>query len=151
MSKDKHYLHGMCRYPEYGAWLIMKGRCNNKNNPSYCYYGGRGISVCKEWDNFKTFIIDMGRRPKGRSLDRIDSNGNYCKENCRWATKIQQANNTRDNKKIEYNGKIYGLRELSKKTGITQKLLAKRIFERGWEIERAVINKSFIGRNQYSN
>ena len=142
--------HGMCDYPEYKVWLSLRDRCKNPRNNAYHYYGGRGISVSKEWDNFKTFITDMGRRPEGYSLDRIDSNGNYSKENCRWATKVVQANNTRDNHKILYRGKLRGLRELSEITGITQKLLAKRLFERGWSVDRATENKSFIGRNQYS-
>lgn len=149
--KQKHEIHGMARFKEWGTWQAMKQRCYNPKSIGYKWYGGRGIEVCDEWKNsFKTFIEDMGRRPFGFSLDRIDSNGNYCKENCRWATKIQQANNTRDNRKITYQGLEYSVRELSTITGISQKLLAKRIFERGWDIKRAVINKSFIGRNQFS-
>lgn len=143
--------HGLCDIPEYKVWLQMRDRCKNPNNSHFGYYGGRGISVSKEWDSFKTFITDLGRRPEGHSLDRIDSNGDYSKENCRWATKVQQANNTRDNRKVELNGKTYGIRELSEKTGVSQKLLAKRLFERGWDVERAVQNISFNGRNQYSN
>jgi hypothetical protein len=150
MSRSPKERHGMHRYPEYQAWVMMRQRCSNPKNGKYNYYGGRGISVSQEWNSFKTFITDMGRRPSGYSLDRINSNGNYCKENCRWATKLQQANNTRDNRKIKYNGMIYGSRSLSELCGVSQKLLAKRLFERGWEIERAILNKSFIGRNQYS-
>ena len=142
--------HGMLHYPEYKVWIGMRNRCNSKKHKAYSYYGGRGISVSKEWDSFKTFIEDMGRRPEGCSLDRIDPNGNYCKENCRWATKIQQANNTRDNRKIPWNGKIYGIRELSEFCGVSQKLLAKRLFERGWSIKRAIQNISFIGNNQFN-
>lgn len=150
--RRKPLKHGMCGTPEHNTWLQMKQRCNNPKSHAYKYYGGRGIRVSDAWRNsFKTFITDMGRRPDGYSLDRIDPNGDYCKENCRWATRLQQANNTRDNRKVEWNGKVYGVRELSEKTGISQKLLAKRLFERGWEIERAVQNISFIGRNQYSN
>lgn len=144
-------MHGLVKLKEYGVWQAMRQRCSNPKTKYYEYYGGRGIKVCDEWNHsFKTFITDMGRRPKGTSLDRIDVNGNYCKENCRWSEKIQQANNTRDNRKVEYNGKTYGIRELSDETGISQKLLAKRIFERGWDVSRAVVNKSFIGRNQFS-
>jgi hypothetical protein len=149
--KCKPRKHGMCNIPEYKVWLQMRDRCKNPNNTHYSYYGGRGISVSTEWNSFKTFIADMGRRPKGYSLDRIDPNGNYSRENCRWATKIEQANNTRDNRKVEWNGKVYGIRELSEKTGVSQKLLAKRLFERMWSVERAAQNVSFIGRNQFSN
>ena len=146
----KGFKHGLIKYPEYNIWLQMRARCKNPKHIAYKYYGGRGISVSMEWDSFKTFIEDIGRRPVGGSIDRIDTNGNYCKENCRWATKLQQANNTRDNKKITFNGKTYGLRALSEFCGVSQKLLAKRLFERGWSIQRAIQNKSFIGRNQYS-
>ncbi len=73
----------------------MKGRCSNPNNPDYRYYGARGITYCEEWESFEEFFADMGHRPPGTSLDRIDPNGNYEPGNCRWATAKQQANNKR--------------------------------------------------------
>ena len=84
----KHYL--------YQTWQNMKQRCENPNNSDYSYYGERGISVCEEWKNsFDTFVLDMGDRPKGFTLDRIDNLKGYCKANCRWASHSEQMSNRR--------------------------------------------------------
>lgn len=93
--------HGHClrlkRTAEYRTWTNMKSRCENPNIPRYVDYGGRGISVCSSWrDSFEQFFTDMGPKPSGKhSIDRIDVNGNYCKENCRWATASVQNKNKR--------------------------------------------------------
>lgn len=87
--------HGMSETPEYYAWNNMLQRCYKPHNPKYRDYGGRGISVCPEWHTFENFYRDMGKRPVGLSLDRIDNNGNYSKENCRWTTGSEQVANSR--------------------------------------------------------
>lgn len=83
------------KHPLYNAWAGMINRCSNPNNTAYSRYGAKGISVCVRWRDFKKFLDDMGERPDGMSLDRIDPYGNYTPENCRWATpKMQRANRT---------------------------------------------------------
>lgn len=79
----------------YGIWAVMRGRCNNPENKSYKHYGGRGISVCERWNDFKMFAKDMGDRPEGLSIDRINNDGDYEPSNCKWSTAVEQANNRR--------------------------------------------------------
>lgn len=87
--------HGMYKTPTYNSWNNMVQRCTNPNRDEYAYYGGRGITVCERWLKFENFLADMGERPEGLSLDRIDSNGNYEPGNCRWVDSATQATNRR--------------------------------------------------------
>jgi len=89
--------HGLSKTGTYKSWMMMKSRCLNPNYDFYCYYGGRGIGICKEWvESFETFLDDMGERPAGMTLDRIDSDGDYRKGNCKWSTREEQVDNRRN-------------------------------------------------------
>ena len=92
--------HGGCSSKTYQSWRAMRERCSNPNNSHYNSYGGRGIVVCERWNNFALFLADMGERPPGKTLDRINNNGNYNPTNCRWATDTEQRANKRSRKEI---------------------------------------------------
>ena len=96
IEKPKALTHGMRHTPEYRSWAAMKDRCYNKNGSRYQDWGGRGIIICDQWiHSFENFYKDMGPRPKGTSLDRINNDGDYEPKNCRWATPFEQSNNRR--------------------------------------------------------
>ncbi len=102
MRKMKHgYNRKGVHSPVYGAWHSMKNRCDNSNNRSYHNYGGRGIGYVPLWKDFTNFLRDMGEPLPGQSLDRIDNNAGYSKQNCRWATMVVQSRNRRSNKLTE--------------------------------------------------
>ena len=127
--------HGRYKTPEYYCWQGMKNRCLNSNHKQWEYYGGRGITMCDEWvSSFPQFLSDMGERPTpNHSLDRVDNDKGYCKENCQWRTKKEQMNNRRKYKnarRVIINEREYSLRELSEEYGVKYKRLCLR-WERG--------------------
>lgn len=124
----------------YDIYTTMKQRCYNKNHKKYKHYGGRGIKVCSEWlesySNFYEWAINNGYSDN-LTLDRIDTNGNYEPNNCRWATQKEQQNNKRTNTNITYNGETHNLKQWAEIKGINYKALWKRLHD-GWSVERAL-------------
>lgn len=144
--------HGMSKHRLHDVYYSMMKRCNNQKAKDYKHYGGRGISVCEEWSDrltgFKTFVDDMyGTFEEGLELDRIDVNGNYCKENCRWATRRTQVINRRktggifDANILTFDGKSMCISEWSDHTGIHASVISDRITKLGWSIEKALTEK----------
>lgn len=121
--------HGGCYSKEYIAYGAMKQRCYYQKNKRYNRYGGRGITVCHRWlESFENFLADMGEKPSDdHSIERIDNNGNYEPGNCRWATRVEQANNRKNNTRIEINGRIQNLTQWSKESGINRTVILRRL------------------------
>lgn len=135
-ASAKHHMHGT---PEYRAWRGLKYRCLNPNSGSYSRYGGRGITVCQEWaDSFEAFYRDMGQRPPGTSIDRIDNQRGYEPGNCRWATPVQQTRNRELVIWFERNGVRKRLIEWCEELGINYYTAYGRIFKRGMSFEEAI-------------
>lgn len=119
----KKPVHGFSNSPTYISWECMKSRCNRSKR-----HAGRGITVCDRWKNsFQNFIEDMGERPEGCIIDRIDNNGNYEPGNCRWTTHTVNNNNRENSVTITFNGETKSLLEWSKITGINSRTLRDRI------------------------
>lgn len=130
--------HGFGKHPLRNTYLLMIRRCYNPKNPSYGRYGGRGITVCTRWlESFADFVADMGERPAGYSIDRIDNDGPYSPENCRWATVAQQNNNKRWNHRLTHNDQTLTIGEWSNRIGIPRGTINSRL-RYGWPIERVL-------------
>lgn len=126
------------RCPEYLVWKLMRSRCHNPANKNYDRYGGRGIAICKEWDSFETFYQDVGQRPTPKhTIERIDNDGNYEPGNVRWATRKEQARNTRRNCMIAFNNVTQSIPDWAETIGISGGALHQRLSS-GWSVERAL-------------
>lgn len=128
-AENGNYRHGGYRSPEYKSWQGMLRRCASPSDPRWKDYGGRGIAVCQRWQSsFEAFLADMGRRPSLRhSIERIDNQGPYSADNCRWATKREQARNRRTNRLVEIEGEELCLAELAERHGLKIGTLHRRL------------------------
>lgn len=135
-----NYKHGGKGTRLYSIWCGMKNRCYNKNDSHYPRWGGRGIQMCSEWlldfSNFQAWALHNGYTEE-LTIDRIDNNGNYCPDNCRWVTISEQNNNQRTNRLITYNGKTQNLKQWSVELGINYGTLLSRLDASKWCIEKA--------------
>lgn len=132
--------HGMTNSKLYGTWCNIKNRCYNEKVDSYYLYGGRGIKMCDEWlHDFSAFArwAEANGYREDLSIDRIDVNGDYTPENCKWSSLVEQANNKRSNHLIEYNGKTQTAAQWAREVGLPRNVLYSRLY-RGWSIERAL-------------
>jgi len=131
--------HNQCGTRLYRCWAGVKRRCKNRNDAAWARYGGRGIRVCEEWENYEPFMswaIKNGYRDD-KEIDRIDNDGNYEPSNCRWATRSEQVLNRSDNRRIEYRGEKRTMKEWALLVGLNYDALRGRI-DRGWSIRRAL-------------
>ncbi|MEN8136170.1 MAG: hypothetical protein ABFS18_11640 [Thermodesulfobacteriota bacterium] len=130
--------HGMTGSKIYYVWAAMKQRCTNPNNKDYKSYGGRGITICKQWFDFKKFYEDMGEpSQEGYTLERIDNDKGYCPENCSWVSRKEQANNRKTNHQLELDGEVKTIKEWSEITGLDHRLIISRV-QRGYTVKKAL-------------
>lgn len=137
-AANKLYKHGLSRHPLRHVLEHMIGRCHNPEDPQYKNYGGRGISVCERWrSSIANFVEDMGECPAGHSIERIDNDGDYCPENCRWATPTEQALNTRRNHILDLNGRKQTVSQWAKELNMSPNTIYGRL-HRGWSVEKTL-------------
>jgi hypothetical protein len=143
---DKMTKHNECKKRLYRIWIRMRSRCFNLNNHAYEEYGGRGITVCKEWlksyEEFRDWALSHGYADN-LTIDRIDVNGNYEPSNCRWATMKVQSNNKRNNKLLTFNGVTHTAAQWSDILGYPRRLIYVRL-HRGWTVEKTLSSKPQI-------
>lgn len=144
MPKGDHRTHGLSKTTTWMIWTGIRSRCISPTNRSFKNYGGRGIKVCPRWrDSFANFLADMGERPPGMQIERKDNNGDYEPGNCRWATRIEQAGNRRNNRRITTRGQTLMLAEWSRIGGVKAPTISRRL-KRGWTVESAIFSPTQI-------
>lgn len=136
-SREEKTTHGMSDSPAYRSWRCMMSRCYNDKDIGWKSYGGRGIKVCDEWHDFLGFVADMGQPLEGMSIDRVNTDGDYAPGNCRWADRVTQSNNKRNNRRIAFDGEEKTLTEWARKIEVSPETLKRRL-DKGWPIDRAL-------------
>src|SRR6185436_7503476 len=131
------YTHRHTGTPIYAVWRSILTRCLNPRSPPYRHYGGRGIKICERWLDFENFLADMGEQPAGLEIERIDNDGDYEPNNCRWASKREQANNRRSSVFFELNGERMPVTHWCDRLGMKHSTLWTRV-ARGWSIQEAL-------------
>lgn len=144
----KNSRHNLSKTSIHNVWNGIIQRCTNVNDKYYKRYGGRGIVVCDSWLTFENFYRDMGDKPKGMSIDRIDNNKGYSNDNCKWSTPKEQCNNRRSNLNITYQGKTQTLTQWANELGINKGTLRDRIVVLKWTMERAFNPKDMRFKNE---
>ena len=135
--KTVNITHGLSHTQAWNSWKAMLERCCVETSKDFKKYGARGITVCVRWrESFETFLVDMGERPPQTSIERVNNNGNYEPGNCVWGTPIQQGNNKRNNRFIEYAGKRQTSAQWAREIGISQNRLLWRL--KNWTLPRAL-------------
>src|ERR1700749_3089488 len=142
MKHAPHTFHGRSKGGKPDSilviWRRMRDRCRKPSDRAYSRYGGRGIALCERWHAFENFLADMGERPAGKTLERIDNSLGYSPENCRWATYIEQNNNRRDNRWLTFKGETKTLAQWCRDLGLPQKAIQQRLNAYGWTVERSL-------------
>ena len=149
--RPKRTVPVMSEHPLYDTWKQMRHRCNRPSHKMYPHYGGRGIKVCDRWNvSFRNFLADMGDKPSpAHSLDRINNDGDYCPENCRWATQTEQTNNTRRSHLLTLNGKTQTVSQWARELGVHRGLFFGRLKD-GWsDYDTLTIPVEKIGETKF--
>lgn len=137
-SRATHGQSASNKTREYGIWTAMRSRCNNPNRKAYKSYGGRGIKICERWSSFEAFIEDMGKAPSDEhSIDRIDNDAGYSPDNCRWATQLEQNQNTRKTVLVTHNNETHCMNEWCRRLGVGHSTIVRRM-RRGMTFAQAV-------------
>lgn len=136
-SRDDRQYHGLGGTPTYRSWYSMHDRCINPANESYPHYGAKGVTVCQRWDSIEAFVADMGLRPDGMTIDRMDRTKGYEPGNCRWATPKEQARNRKSARLVTALGRTQHLVDWAREAGLSHQLIRHRL-RAGWTPDSAV-------------
>lgn len=136
--------------PTYASWAAMKSRCTSKSGLSFKYYGSRNITFCAEWESFDNFLSDMGERPNNKTLDRINNELGYSKDNCRWATPLEQSRNSRNIHIVNINGELLCLKDAIEKYGnASSDRIHQRMYKQKWNVLKAILTPTKKGNYKH--